>query len=107
MLMVWKRLPIEAVWVTDGIDRCRVGFLPRHLVKHHKQYEGKLAQVVDIYKDSDSPTKKRKHHKNRGCCLAAVISPTYHSGDRDRDEDDHHRNKRQKTGEQGGEKQTE
>ncbi len=25
---------IAAVWVTDGIDRCRVGFLKRHMAQH-------------------------------------------------------------------------
>jgi hypothetical protein len=25
---------LAVYWVGDGIDRCRVGFLPRHLVKH-------------------------------------------------------------------------
>ena len=25
---------VGVYWVTDGIDRCLVGFLPRHCVKH-------------------------------------------------------------------------
>jgi hypothetical protein len=25
---------IAAIWVTDGIDRCRVGFVPRHMARH-------------------------------------------------------------------------
>ncbi len=25
---------IEVVWVTEGMDRCRVGFLPCHMVRH-------------------------------------------------------------------------
>jgi hypothetical protein len=44
---------IAAYHVSDGIDRCRVGFLQRHLLKHWKQYDGVLAQVIDVYsKDS-------------------------------------------------------
>ena len=23
-----------AIWVTDGVDCCHVGFVPRHMVKH-------------------------------------------------------------------------
>jgi hypothetical protein len=66
---------IAAYHVSDGIDRCRVGFLPRHLVKHWKQYEGVLAQVIQVYsKESDSPTSRKKFHHNKGCCVAAVIS---------------------------------
>lgn len=64
---------IAAFWVSDGIDSCRVGYLPRHCIKHWRQYEGKLAQVIEMYKDSESPTKRRKHHRNLGCCLAVLI----------------------------------
>jgi hypothetical protein len=66
---------IAAYWVSDGIDRCRVGFLHRHLVKHSKHYDGALAQITEIYcKDSESPSKRKKHARNKGCCLAAIIS---------------------------------
>ncbi len=29
-----KETAIAAIWVTDGCDRCCVGFLPRHMVAH-------------------------------------------------------------------------
>jgi hypothetical protein len=35
--------------VLDGINRCRVGFLPRHLLKHWKRYEGVLLECTSIY----------------------------------------------------------
>ena len=66
---------IAVYHVSDGIDRCRVGFLKRHLLKHWKQYDGMLAQVIEVYsKESESPTSRRKFHHNKGCCVAAVIS---------------------------------
>ena len=53
-----EQTAIAVYWVSDGIDRCRVGFLPKHLVKHWEQYEGCLAQVTDIYSDdNESPHK--------------------------------------------------
>ena len=65
---------IAACWVTDGIDRCRVGFLSRHTVPHWKQCDGKLVQAIDIHsKGDESPTKRRKFHRNRGCCKAVII----------------------------------
>lgn len=65
---------IAAYWVTEGVDRCRVGFLPRHLIIHWKHYEGRLAQIIDIHgEESDSPLKRRKFHANRGCCVAMLI----------------------------------
>ena len=65
---------IAAYWVTDGVDRCRVGFLGRHAIVHWKKFDGKLAQIVDIYsKDDESPTKRRKYHRNKGCAQAVII----------------------------------
>ena len=49
---------IAAFWVSDGVDRCRVGYLPKFHVTHWKSLEGALAQITEIYtEDSDSPTK--------------------------------------------------
>jgi hypothetical protein len=35
---------IEVVWVTNGMDRCHAGFLPRHMVRHAACYNGALVQ---------------------------------------------------------------
>ena len=62
-------------WVSDGVDRCLVGYLHRHQVKHLNKLEGALCQVTEIYSDnSDSPTKWHKHKKNFGCAIAAIVS---------------------------------
>ena len=66
---------IAAFWVSDGIDRYRVGYLPQHHVKHWKRLEGCLAQIIEVYgEDADSPTKRQKHHRNSGVAVAALIS---------------------------------
>ena len=72
-----EEMAIAAIWVTDGMDHCRVGFLPRHMVKHAVHYDGSLAQVTRVL--SADPTccdlaEWRMHHHNRGCCLATIIS---------------------------------
>jgi hypothetical protein len=60
--------------VSDGVDQCCVGFLRRHLAKHYDQYDGKLAQVVDIFSnDTESPSDRMKFHRNNGCCRAVMI----------------------------------
>jgi len=63
--------------VTDGIDRCRVGFLKRHMVKHAARYDGLLAQVTRVFsvdpRCCDS-AERRMHHHTRGCCFATIIS---------------------------------
>lgn len=60
-------------WVTDGLDRCLVGFLPRHLIRHKDDYDGKLAQVVDLLEDSESPSDRAKSHQNFGVCRAVLV----------------------------------
>ena len=67
---------IAAFWVSDGVDRCRVGYLPKFHVTHWKSLEGALAQITEIYtEDSESPTKQQKHYRNSGCAIGALISP--------------------------------
>ena len=46
---------IAAFWVSDGIDCCHVGYLPKAYVKNWKQYDGALVQVIEVYSaESDS-----------------------------------------------------
>jgi hypothetical protein len=71
-----KEMAITANWVSDGIDHCRIGFHPCHIVKHAMRYNGALAQVTHVF--SNDPTcsnsaERCMFHKNKGCCLAAII----------------------------------
>ena len=64
--------------VTGGIDGCRVGFLRRHLLWYTDEYDGRLAQVTEVFSDkSESPSDRAKHHHNLGCCSAALIEAEY------------------------------
>ena len=66
---------IAAFHVTDGIDQCHVGFLPRHFVPHAPSFDGVLAQVTEVYSPtSESLSKRKKFHHNKGCCLATLIT---------------------------------
>jgi hypothetical protein len=68
---------IAAIWVTDGIDRCRVGFVPRHMVRHAARYDGALAQVTRVFSgdpETCDSTERRLFFKNKGYCRAAIIS---------------------------------
>ena len=66
--------------VTGGIDGCRVGFLRRHLIKYKDKYDGRLAQVIDVFSEkSESPSDREKHHRNMGCCRATLIELEYRS----------------------------
>ncbi len=64
-------------WVTDSVDRCRVGFLQCHMVKQAARFNGALAQVTHVF--NVDPTycdtaERRAFHKNKGCCRAAIIA---------------------------------
>ena len=66
---------IAAFWVSDGIDHCCIGYLPKVYVKNWKQYDGALVQVVEVYSgDSDSPMKHQKFHRNHGLAVGVIIS---------------------------------
>ena len=67
---------VACYWVTDGIDRCRVGFLKRHMVKHARRFDGALVQVTRVLSDNPHLSNKaeRKKYSNHGCALAAVVS---------------------------------
>jgi hypothetical protein len=68
---------IVAYWVSGGIDCCRVGFLPRHMVKHAVCYNGGLAQVTRVFSNNPMCSDTVEHcmfHKNKGCCLVAIIA---------------------------------
>jgi hypothetical protein len=77
--------------VTGGIDGCRIGFLRRHLLKYEDEYDGRLAQITEVFDDkSESPSDRAKHHRNMGCCSAVLIEAEY------RDHESPHK-KKQKT----------
>lgn len=51
-----------AHWVADGVNRCRVGFLPRHLLPHRKADDGRAAQIVAFLALLVSPSDNAKSH---------------------------------------------
>ena len=73
-----EEMAITAIWVTDGIDRCRVGFVPRHMVRHAARYDGALAQITRRVFSSNpetcDSTERHLFFKNKGYCRAAIIS---------------------------------
>jgi hypothetical protein len=74
---VQKETAIACIWVTNGIDRCRVGFLKRHMLKHAWRFDGALAQVTKVFSSDPSHcdlAEQRMHHHNHGCALATVVS---------------------------------
>ena len=61
--------------VSKGIDRYRVGFLQRFLVKDKKKYDGRLAQITEILGSHlESPSDHHKYHHNKGCCHAVLLA---------------------------------
>ena len=47
-----------------------------HSMQHNQTcYDGALVKVIKVYDKNDgSPTKQKKHNKNRGCVAAGIIS---------------------------------
>jgi hypothetical protein len=67
---------IAVVWVSDGIDCCRAGFLPCHLVKRAALYNRALAQVTHVLNanpDDCYSAEHRTYHKNKGYVHVVII----------------------------------
>ena len=63
-------------WVTNGIDACRIGFLPRHMNHHAVRYDGVLGQITETFSAGHHiHAVQEKWHRNMGFCRTAVISP--------------------------------
>ncbi len=66
---------IVVYWVTNGIDACRIGFLPRHMNQHAARYGGVLGQIADRFSAGHhNHAVHEKWHRKMGFCRAAVIS---------------------------------
>lgn len=67
---------IAVYWITDGMERCRVGFLQRHMVKHAARYDGALAQVTSVLdkKKSESKEERKMCNHNMGFCYATILT---------------------------------
>ena len=64
---------LAVYWVTDDVDWCRVGFLPRHLLKHSNKYDGKADQIVAFLALSESHGYKAKSRRNSDVCRAVML----------------------------------
>ena len=70
-----EEMAITVNWVTDGVDRCCVGFLPQAYALERAIYDGVLCQVTEVFTKSDPPhTICEKWYKNKGFARATVIS---------------------------------
>ena len=69
---------IAVYHVTGGVDTCRVGFRRRHLLKYQDEYDGRLAQVTEVFDaESECPSDRAKYHRNKGCARAVLIEAEY------------------------------
>jgi hypothetical protein len=67
---------ISCYWVTDGIDRCRVGFLKRHMVKHARRFDGALVQVTRVLSDDPRACDTAERKKNT-LIMVAPLPPSF------------------------------
>ena len=72
-----KKREVTAItinWVTDGVDRCRVGFLPRAYALEGAIYDRVLCRVTEVFSKSDpSHVIREKWYINKVFARATVI----------------------------------
>jgi hypothetical protein len=67
--------------VKDGLDCCMVGFLPERYNKEGDLYDGSLAQVTEVFAQSEQPWKRRMSRKHKGCCEGVILGRSDRSRD--------------------------
>ena len=67
---------VACYWVTDGVDRCRVGFLKRHMVKHARRFDGALVQVTRVLSDDPRACDTEERKKNT-LIMVAPLPPSF------------------------------
>ena len=72
--MMMEETALTVNWVSDDIDQCRVGFLPKAYVPHAKQWDGALCQVVFVgaADDPSSVVRRKCHHYCRYAHLVVI-----------------------------------
>ena len=68
---------VAAVWVSDGINHCCVGFLHCHMVPHAALYNGALAQVTRVFNkipDECNSAERHMYYINKGYLHVVIIS---------------------------------
>jgi hypothetical protein len=72
----WLETAVCVYWVTDSVEQCHVGFLPRHMVSYADSFNGLLAQVTEVFDDKHpNPGICEKVHHNYGFCHATILDP--------------------------------
>ncbi len=67
---------ISVYCVTDYVEHCQVGFLPRFMICNVNSFNGLLAQVTDVFdKYASSPEIRKKVHHNHEFCRAVILDP--------------------------------
>jgi hypothetical protein len=72
---------INVNWVSKGIDRCCIGFLPNAFIVRGSLWDGILCQGVEVF-GKDDPSSRAKWHRNKGfppiCYHRHVASVVWH-----------------------------
>ena len=65
---------IAVYLVLHGVMTCKVGFLPAHLNRRARDYDGLVARVLSVYNDRcNNVVKRQKFYRNEGCCVARIV----------------------------------
>jgi len=68
---------IAVYLVLHGVMTCKVGFLPAHLNRRARDYDGLIARVISVYTDRcTNVVKRQKYWRNHGCCAARIMGST-------------------------------
>jgi len=70
-----RKEDIIAVYlISHGVMTCKVSFLPAHLNRRARDYDGLIARIISVYSDCcTNVVKRQKYYHNNGCCAARIV----------------------------------
>jgi len=63
----------RVIWVTNGLNRCQVGYLPAKYIGLKERLNGRIAQVVEIFSFSSNNHKLNYSACYQGVCQVVLI----------------------------------
>ncbi|KAG7338348.1 hypothetical protein IV203_028604 [Nitzschia inconspicua] len=73
MMKVLKKLQLEFTGSQMASIDASLVSCPATVFDIKEKYEGRVAQVVEFLKSSESPSARRRSHRDRGVCMAASL----------------------------------
>ena len=65
---------VEGCLMVDGIEACRIGYLPRYAAIRRDTYDGHYVQMVEDYSHSSNPSDQARSRRVQGLWRGVILT---------------------------------